>query len=113
MLTRYSQTNIGGNHQIREFVVSPKSILNYANFCVDYGVHFKFFRKNIEKWEKQGLFIQNIPAYSPELNKIEILWRKIKYEWLDFSAYESFSALKNALYDILANVGQDYYINFT
>jgi transposase len=71
------------------------------------------FRKNIEKWEKQGLFIQNIPAYSPELNKIEILWRKIKYEWLDFSAYESFNALKNALYDILANVGQDYHINFT
>ncbi|WP_339138195.1 MAG: hypothetical protein WGN25_08175 [Candidatus Electrothrix sp. GW3-4] len=37
---RYSQTNIGGNHQIRKFVVSPKSILNYAKFCVDYGVHF-------------------------------------------------------------------------
>jgi len=71
------------------------------------------FRKNIKKWEKKGLFIQNIPAYSPELNKIEILWRKIKYEWLDFSAYESFKALKNALYDILANVGQDYHINFT
>jgi len=71
------------------------------------------FRKNIDKWEKQGFFIQNIPAYSPELNKIEILWRKIKYEWLDFSAYESFKALKNALYDILANVGQDYHINFT
>ena len=71
------------------------------------------FRKNIEKWEQQGLFIQNIPPYSPELNKIEILWRKIKYEWLDFSAYESFKSLKNALYDILAKVGQDYHINFT
>ena len=59
----------------------------------------KNFQKNIEKREKQGLFIQNIPAYSPELNKIEILWRKIKYERLDFSAYESFRALKNALYD--------------
>jgi hypothetical protein len=28
-----------GNHQIREFVVNPKSILNYAKLCVDYGVH--------------------------------------------------------------------------
>lgn len=71
------------------------------------------FLENIEKWEAQGLFIQNIPPYSPELNKIEILWRKIKYEWLDFSAYESFSALKSALNNILATIGQDYRINFS
>jgi len=71
------------------------------------------FLENIEKWEAQNLFIQNIPPYSPELNKIEILWRKIKYEWLDFSAYESFSALKKALNNILKNIGQDYRINFS
>ena len=39
------------------------------------------FLDNIEYWESQNLFIQNIPAYSPELNKIEILWRKIKAEF--------------------------------
>ncbi len=72
----------------------------------------KKFQKNVDKWKAKGLFIQNIPAYSPELNKIEILWRKIKYEWLDFSAYESFQSLKNALNNILANIGQDYHINF-
>lgn len=71
------------------------------------------FLNNIEKWKEKGLIIQNIPPYSPELNKIEILWRKIKYEWLDFSAYESFSTLKKSLDDILANVGRTYLINFT
>lgn len=71
------------------------------------------FLENIEKWEAQNLFIQNIPAYSPELNKIEILWRKIKYEWLDFSAYTSFSTLKKALNNVLKNIGQDYRINFS
>ncbi len=71
------------------------------------------FLDNIDNWEKQNLFIQNIPAYSPELNKIEILWRKIKYEWLNFSAYESFTSLKENLNYILANIGQDYHINFT
>jgi len=70
------------------------------------------FLANIENWEKQNLFIQNIPAYSPELNKIEILWRKIKYEWLNFSAYESFASLKESLNHILANIGLDYRINF-
>ncbi len=53
------------------------------------------FKDNIDKWEAENLIIYNIPPYSPELNKIEILWRKIKYEWLDFSAYESFKSLKN------------------
>ena len=73
----------------------------------------KLFTDNVEKWKKQGLIIQNIPAYSPELNKIEIVWRKIKYEWLDFSAYTSFKALKEALNNILANIGGQYVINFT
>ncbi|WP_368860940.1 transposase, partial [Desulforhabdus sp. TSK] len=42
---------------------------------------------------KKNLYIKFLPTYSPELNLIEILWRKIKYEWLSFSAYLSFSLL--------------------
>jgi transposase len=63
----------------------------------------------IERWltapvqMPQNLFLQNIPPYSPELNKIEILWRKIKYERLNFSAYESFAALKENLNHIFSN----------
>ncbi|RUM92935.1 MAG: IS630 family transposase, partial [Thiothrix sp.] len=36
----------------------------------------------------------------------------IKYEWLDFSAYESFQSLKESLNNILANIGQKYNIIF-
>ncbi len=39
------------------------------------------------KWHRPKLSIYRIPPYSPELNMIEIVWRKIKYEWLPFSAY--------------------------
>ena len=49
------------------------------------------FDDNLEQWNKKGLFIEFIPPYSSELNLIEILWRKIKYEWLSLSAYDSFS----------------------
>ena len=73
----------------------------------------KAFLENVEKWEQLGLTILNIPAYSPELNKIEIVWRKIKYEWLDFSAYESFSSLQESLNYILANIGKEYHVNFS
>lgn len=70
------------------------------------------FEENIERWEQQGLIVQLIAAYSPELNLIEILWRKIKYEWMPFSAYTSFKALKEALFEILGHVGEKYTINF-
>ncbi len=35
------------------------------------------FNDNLEKWEEKGLSIKYLPAYSPELNKIEILWKFI------------------------------------
>jgi hypothetical protein len=38
-----------------------------------------------------------LPAYSPELNLIEILWRMIKYHWLPLKAYESFKDLMRSL----------------
>lgn len=70
------------------------------------------FNSNIEIWEKKGLYIKRIPAYSPELNLIEILWRKIKYEWLPFSAYENFSTLRESLNNVLKTVGAEYQITF-
>ena len=71
------------------------------------------FEDNLERWQKQGLTIVPIAPYSPELNIIEILWRKIKYEWMPFSAYESFQKLKESLFDILANIGKSYSIEFS
>ena len=71
------------------------------------------FKDNLGRWEKQGLTIVPIAPYSPELNIIEILWRKIKYEWMPFSAYESFQNLKDDLFKILAEVGESYFINFS
>ena len=70
------------------------------------------FIQHIPQWVKRGLIIKYLPPYSPELNLIEILWRFIKYHWLPFSAYMSFSCLVQAVEDILARFGTDYTINF-
>ena len=42
--------------------------------------HSKAFAAKIEEWKQQDLYIYFLPPYSPELNKIEILWRFIKYD---------------------------------
>jgi len=39
----------------------------------------KAFIQQIPKWVRKGLIIKYLPAYAPELNLIEILWRFIKY----------------------------------
>lgn len=71
------------------------------------------FLENTERWQKRGLTIMPISPYSPELNIIETVWRKIKYEWIPFSAYENFTNLKESLFNILANIGEKYNIDFS
>jgi transposase len=48
------------------------------------------FLEKSEDWYSYGLMLHFLPTYSPELNLIEILWRKMKYEWISFNAYTSY-----------------------
>lgn len=65
-----------------------------------------------EVWEQRGLFIFYLPAYSPHLNLIETLWRKLKYEWLRPQDYLCKDTLFYTITQILAAVGRDLAINF-
>jgi transposase len=70
------------------------------------------FESQMKRWEEQGLYLLFLPPYCPELNLIEILWRKIKYEWLPISAYQSFKDLSEALDEVLRRVGSKYRLSF-
>jgi transposase len=63
-------------------------------------------------WQAQDLAVKFIPPYCPELNLIEILWRKIKYEWLPLTAYQNFKAMTRALFEVLRGIGPKYRITF-
>ena len=39
------------------------------------------FAERLPSGKKHGLIIKYLSPYSPELNLIEILWRRIKYTW--------------------------------
>jgi transposase len=73
----------------------------------------KAFINKLPEWNKRGLIPKFLPSYSPELNLIEILWRKIKYEWLPFTSYINFNALRMAVEKILKEIGSKYVINFS
>lgn len=74
--------------------------------------HGKAFEQKARKWQEQDLYLFYLPAYSPELNKIELIWRKIKYEWLEFEAYIDFENLNLKLEQVLQNIGVNYTVNF-
>ena len=69
-------------------------------------------RAKQEEWREQGLTLFFLPTYSPELNIIEILWRFIKYKWLEVDAYSSWKSLVEAVEEIFRNYGEKYIINF-
>lgn len=71
----------------------------------------QFKRKQVD-WMEQGIFVVYLPPYSPELNPIEILWRKIKYSWLPVTAYQTFETLCENVRRLLAGYGSENRIIF-
>ena len=65
------------------------------------------------KWMQQDVYLFFLPTYSPHLNLIEILWRKIKYEWLKAEDYLSAQLLKAAIFNIVKNYDYEFCINFS
>lgn len=66
----------------------------------------------LEEWAQRQIEIFQLPSYSPQLNLIEILWRFIKYEWIEVSAYHSWQSLVEYVQKVLRGFGEAYVINF-
>ena len=66
-----------------------------------------------KEWNQKNIYLFFLPTYSPHLNLIETLWRKIKYEWLYPADYLSTKTLKNAIFDIIKGYDDEFCINFS
>lgn len=64
-------------------------------------------------WAARGLTLLFLPPYSPEPNRIEILWRFCKHDWLTPAAYQSPDTLLQAVTQLMHTIGfADYWITF-
>jgi len=70
------------------------------------------FEEEFEELEKMGVFVLFLPSYAPELNLIELLWRKIKYEWLPLDIYGNYQTMCDGLFEVLKGIGSKYRITF-
>lgn len=65
------------------------------------------------QWAAQGLTLFFLSPYSPELNRIEILWRFCKHYWLPPAAYETALTLLLFVTLLLRQIGSpEYQVTF-
>ena len=70
-------------------------------------------KARVADWANRGLTLLFLPPYSPELNRIEILWRFCKHYWLTPDAYLTPQTLLQHVTDLLRDIGTtDYRITF-
>jgi transposase len=68
----------------------------------NYSVHrSKEVQAAIPELERVGVGFYYLPPYSPELNRIEELWRHVKHEELPVRSYRTLDALRAAVADAL------------
>jgi transposase len=67
----------------------------------------KATRHIVEYLEKLGVHLYFLPAYSPELNRIERLWHKIKHTWMEVK-HRTEEMLEADVLHILDNFGTKY-----
>lgn len=60
-------------------------------------------------WEQKNLYLFFLPKYSPHLNRIEILWRKMKYEWIEPKHYRSWGIYTKAVTKLIEQFGSEKY----
>ncbi len=99
---------------IEHFDLFAKEITKPTTVVIDNAsIHTsKKFKERIKEWEAVGLTIFYLPPYSPQLNLIEMLWKFMKYYWIEFDAYKSAKHMRNYVEKILIGYGTDYEINF-
>jgi transposase len=64
------------------------------------------------EWQSKNLELFYLPKSSPQLNLIEILWRFMKYEWVEWWAYKGWDYLVRYIEMVICGYGTEYEINF-
>ena len=73
----------------------------------------KIIKERVPFWEKRGLFLFFLPPYSPHLNIAEVIWRKLKGEWIKPEDYIEKEQLFYATKKILAALGKNLCIKYS
>ena len=98
---------VGFLHWLQQQVNKPLTVF-LDNACIHKA---KRIAPLIQWLERQGATLYFLPPYSPELNRIEQLWHKIKYTWMAVKCRTA-NELEADVGEILDNFGTTYKFDF-
>jgi transposase len=76
------------------------------------GIHKgDVMEKQRRRWAKNELCLYYLPPYSPELNRIEILWKHAKYFWRRYSSADGMDLLAE-IQSLTKGFGSEFTVNF-
>jgi putative transposase len=75
-------------------------VLDNATFHKSAGI-----KERMPMWQAKDMFLRYLPAYAPELNPIEGVWRVVKGFLMPRRCYNSLAELREALLVALKAVG--------
>lgn len=89
-------------HSVPRIVVLDNAAIHKGNVM----------QKHRRRWAKKGLCLYYLPPYSPELNRIEILWKHAKYFWRRFASVNGLDLVAE-IQSLMKGFGSKFTINFT
>lgn len=110
-----TQKNINANFVIEMLEKLSFSIKKETFIVLDNAsIHTsKAFLARMRYWQERGLFIFFLPAYSPELNIAETMWRILKTKWIRPEDYLDKDTLFYAVDRCMNNIGKEINIKFS
>ncbi|MGL5292596.1 MAG: transposase [Aeromonas sp.] len=76
-------------------------------------IHHNIEKEHLDEWlYKHHMWLIYLPAYSPELNLIEMVWREVKYRWQRFVAWSKVT-FESDLKTLLASYANKFIVNFS
>ncbi|CDH07090.1 transposase (fragment) [Xenorhabdus bovienii str. oregonense] len=75
-------------------------------------IHHGIAEKIRNRWLREhNMILLYLPAYSPELNLIEIVWKQAKYHWRRFIIWTQ-DTMEYKLNTLFESYGEQFAINF-
>ncbi len=77
------------------------------------SIHHNLASDLIDKWfVEQRVCLWYLPPYCPELNLIEIVWKKAKYHWREFATWCK-NELREKVTNLMGNYGSKFRVDFS
>ena len=84
-------------------------VLILDNASIHHSKKMKALKEVLETEYSTSLYF--IPTYSPELNRIEMVWKQMKYHWREFKVMSA-EQIKKWVYSVSSQFGSKYMFTF-